>query len=212
MQLTSHGGMLLRCRKRIEQALVAVGVCLTIMSGMGCLRSLRPPVELPMATVVERSSRAEPVRFSDTVTIAVDALQHAAAYAPAMHSTSSGLSLDSAVRACEKSDNLPAATAALLEAAEKYSEDDSLHWEALYLLGDCYALAKEYDRAVRLLGEVAYRSNGVPPDVHQRAIVRLGHVYCVLGDVRRASAQFDRLRQLYRHSPYLAIADCGVIR
>jgi outer membrane protein assembly factor BamD (BamD/ComL family) len=52
----------------------------------------------------------------------------------------------------------------------------------------------------------------VPPDIHQRALVRLGHVHCIHGERRMAVQLFERFQALYPSSPYRPLADCRSVR
>ncbi|MCX7930248.1 MAG: tetratricopeptide repeat protein [Chlorobi bacterium] len=146
------------------------------------------------------------VRFRDSLRVVLAQMPHT----PNAQSPNARLSLDSAVIMCEH-DRWKTAREVMLQIIESSTEEDSIHWEALFQLGECAALRGDYSVAAAILGEVAYREQGPPSDVHARAIVRLGHVFCQLGRFADAKTQFARLRNLYPYSLYLKVADCKVI-
>lgn len=150
-------------------------------------------------------------RFGDTVTIALAAPPQPSRAGRSSPAPQEIPPLDSARVWCEAGRTRDAERA-LLAAIELRSESDSLHWEALFQLGECYALHDAIDRGIGILAEVAYRTSGVPADVHQRALVRLGHLWCLRGDAAQAQDCFQRLQRLYPSSPYHALARCSAIR
>lgn len=207
------GGMKCKRRDTFLQALAIVaGACSSFLLA-ACFRPLREMVRLPVVVGAEASSRLPPTpRFHDTVVVALGesaAMSQRAEHTPLLLSVSAAL--DSAVRGCQEGERQHSIRT-MLTIVEYYSERDSLHWEALFQLGECFAVGGEYRRAMLLLGELAYRDRDVPPDVHQRAIVRLGHVFCKLGDPGRAEHLFAKLFRLYPASIYRPLASCRVIR
>jgi len=179
---------------------------------VGCMHPVRfaqPPqwAGAHETVAAEHSTRQ---RFSDTLRIPVGSTRQDVITSTSAEPQASSI-VDSAVLLCQQGD-LRRAQQILLGVIESAQQDDSLRWEALYQLGDCWAIAGELEQALRILGEVAYRSSGVPADIHARSIVRLGQILCVLGRRTQADEQFARLRQYYPTSPYRAVADCSVIR
>lgn len=197
------------------QALVWVaGACSSLLF-VACLRPLREIVQLPVVPVADSPSRTHSTpRFHDTIVIALaepPGMPQAVEDRGLLPFHCASGELDSAVRGCQDGER-QYSIRKMLTIAEYCSEQDSLHWEALFQLGECYAVGGEYRHAMLLLGELAYRDRDVPPDIHQRAIVRLGHVFCKLGDPGRAEHLFAKLLRLYPTSIYRPLASCRIIR
>ncbi|GIV54070.1 MAG: hypothetical protein KatS3mg039_0588 [Candidatus Kapaibacterium sp.] len=205
MPLTSRGGMRHPLPKRVLQALALLaGAC----SIVGCLHPVRSASLPAWAQTPTPAPTPKTERFRDTLQLIVGE------HSMPMQSGEQAVTADSirdAIALCEQG-NSRQGQQILLGIVESRDEDDSLHWEALFQLGECYAVHGDAEQALRLLGDIAYRASGVPPDTHARSIVRLGHVLCVLGRRIEAAEQFARLRKLYPNSPYRAAADCMVIR
>lgn len=206
MQLTLRGGM--RTPRRgiaLQALLLSGGVCSVLFNGC-----LLPLVTATKAPPIQQRTSEEPRlhRFQDTLHILVGTMP---APAPEPISPRATPSLDTAVTWCLHGATTRASNA-LVAIVESQSERDSIYWEALFQLGECWALSGDYTRASLLLGEIAYRIDGVPPDVHQRAMVRLGHVFCVRGQRQTAEQLFERLRKLYPATPYRPLADCRIVR
>lgn len=206
MRLTSPGGMGTPRSSVVLWALLLGGGACSMLLG-GCLLPLRT---LPKAVQIQPQMRAEQRqhRFQDTLRILAGTMP-----VPAHKETVAreAPSLDTAVTWCLQS-GPSRASSALVAIVESHSERDSIYWEALFQLGECWALNGDYNRASLLLGEIAYLTDGVPPDVHQRALVRLGHVFCMRGQRQTAEQLFERLRRLYPTIPYRALADCRILR
>jgi len=208
-QLISPGGMVTTRRYTTFAVLLLVwGMCCLLFTG--CLKSLRTsPNAYAKWNKTIVSSDQQKSRFKDTQVVTL------AYYVPhptrTTASTRGNPTLDSAVNQCVQH-SMPGAIRTLLSIVESHTEQDSIYWEALFQLGECWALAGEYDRACRILSEIAYRNEGVPPDIHQRALVRLGHVHCIHGERRMAVQLFERFQALYPFSPYRPLADCQSVR
>ncbi len=209
MQLILPGGMRIRPANLIVQALViAAGACSTIYSS-GCMYPLRHTI-IPDWTRVhddENKSSVAHTRFKDTLRIVLGVPNIRSL---SQQESSNKDSLSWAIQLCEQGNRLEGQQI-LLRIVESRSQSDSLYWEALYQLGECNAVAGNAQQALRFLGEIAYRSEGVPTDIHARAIVRTGHVFCMLSRKGDAAEQFARLVKLYPNSPYRALADCSII-
>jgi len=167
-QLISPGGMVTTRRYTTFALLLLVGgMCCLLCTG--CLKSLRTsPNAYAKWNKTNVSSDQQKSRFKDTQVVTL------AYYVPhptrTTASTRGNPTLDSAVNQCVQH-TTPGAIRTLLSIVESHTEQDSIYWEALFQLSKCWALASEYDRACRILREVAYRNEGVPPDIHQRALV-----------------------------------------
>ncbi len=88
---------------------------------------------------------------------------------------------------------------------------DPLRYEALFMLAECAAVRDQLVTSVRLL-ESLYNDADAPPAVSEKVMVRLGQLYCVLGDDARAEQLFDLFRTTYPSSTYLPLADCSSVR
>ncbi len=206
MLLTSPGGMGTPRRSKVLQVLLLGGGACSVLLG-GCLLPLRiTPKGVPLQLQTRAEQRQH--RFQDTLRILAGAMPMPAQKEAAAREAPL---LDTAVMWCVQGE-ISRASSALVAIVESHGERDSIYWEALFQLGECWALSGEYNRASLLLGEIAYRTDGVPPDVHQRALVRLGHVFCLRGQRQLAEQLFERLRRLYPTTPYRSLADCRVVR
>lgn len=91
--------------------------------------------------------------------------------------------------------------------AGQFSFNDSLLQEAQYSFAECSISHDRLEDAAvaleALCSEKMHR--GVAP----KALVRLGQVYCILGDNARAQRYFARLKKEYPRSVYNQLADCG---
>lgn len=195
----------------LRQALLLFGgACCVFVEG--CLHPLRTHSLSAASSLTASGSemKESSKRFADTMTIFFAEPPPQRDRGTLVEGKSRGILLDSAIKLCTHS-SIGRAVQLLLQVIENCPHSDSLHWEALFQLGECYAVKGEYRRARLLLGEIAYRNEGIPSDVHQRALVRLGHVWCREGRVNLAQEQFSRLIELYPFSPYRSVASCSTI-
>ena len=88
---------------------------------------------------------------------------------------------------------------------------DPLRYEALFMLAECAAVRDQLVTGVRLL-ESLNADAATPPAVAEKVMVRLGQLYCVLGDDAQAEQLFDLFRSTYPSSAYLPLADCSSVR
>lgn len=93
---------------------------------------------------------------------------------------------------------------------ESLIENEQLWFESTYYLAECFIAENEFNHSLNLLLEILTKSN-VPGFVDERAIVRTGQIYCILGNEEKAIKYFLDLRKYYPNSIYIDVADCSKI-
>jgi len=88
--------------------------------------------------------------------------------------------------------------------------DDPLYWEVLFMICECYIIRENYDQARKRLESVLVNS-GTNNGLRQKALVRLGQVYCVINQPEDAQRYFIQLKKEFPTSLYLPLANCDVI-
>lgn len=89
------------------------------------------------------------------------------------------------------------------------SEDDSLYYECKFYLAECSLVRKEVQPAKAILEELLVAGTG--DLIKQRALVRLGQVFCVLDKKKEAEEYFARLKSDYPGSIYIKLANCQAV-
>lgn len=95
----------------------------------------------------------------------------------------------------------------LLSSMNKDSED---YVETLFYASECFIAKNSFDPARKILIELLSRDD-LNIDIKEKALVRLGQVFCIDGDVVSAERLFKQLKREYPKSIYLQIADCDII-
>lgn len=91
--------------------------------------------------------------------------------------------------------------------ASQFSFNDSLFQEAQYSFAECNISNDRLEEAAAALETLC--SEKMHKDVAPKALVRLGQVYCILGDNAKARRYFNRLKKEFPRSVYNQLADCG---
>ena len=89
----------------------------------------------------------------------------------------------------------------------QFSFDDSLRQEAGFYYAECLIGSNNIAEAIAVLDALSNErmDRGVAPKV----IVRLGQLYCLVGNTRQADKYFKRLKREFPRSIYNQIADCS---
>ena len=90
---------------------------------------------------------------------------------------------------------------------EKFDFSDSLHQEAIFQYSECNINNNNLDEALWNLEELL--QNKLNKNIVPKVLVRIGQIYCVLGETAQADKYFNRLRKEYPKSIYNKLADCG---
>jgi TolA-binding protein len=92
--------------------------------------------------------------------------------------------------------------------ANTLPENDSLYYESLFFMGECKIVEELYLKAEQTFNKIL---NGikVPNDIKQRAILRLGQIYCIQNKKDESEKMFSRLKKDYPKSIYLQLANCN---
>ncbi|MBS1537876.1 MAG: tetratricopeptide repeat protein [Bacteroidetes bacterium] len=105
-----------------------------------------------------------------------------------------------------------------VDAGEKFNQlatllkaDDPLIYEVQFMQGECASVLGQLDKAEKILTMLSTKKN-IPPGVMERALVRLGHVFCGLGKTDQATKAFARFRQEFPASQYNAVANCDSVK
>ena len=91
------------------------------------------------------------------------------------------------------------------------SANDPLLMEVLFMTAECDAVLAHYSDAEKQLVKLTTR-NDITPAVLEKALVRLGHVFCAEQKLKEAEQAFKRLRQEFPESKYTKLADCSAIK
>ncbi len=87
------------------------------------------------------------------------------------------------------------------------NKENADYYETLFYASECYIAKNSFEQSQRLLVQVL-SSDVLSDDLKERAIVRLGQVFCVLGDAVSAERLFRQLRREFPKSIYISIANC----
>jgi TolA-binding protein len=95
--------------------------------------------------------------------------------------------------------------------ADSFTKDDSLYYEVLFYRSECLIMDDKLDDSKKMLDEIL-KSKLKSEDLSQRAIVRLGQIYCRWDKKTDATKYFTRLKKEYPKSIYLPLANCEVVQ
>lgn len=88
---------------------------------------------------------------------------------------------------------------------------DSLAYAARFYAAECLAVNNFLAEAEAELKELADDVE-TPSEIREKALIRLGHVYCLQKKDLLAERAFESLRALFPNSKYLKTADCVQVR
>ncbi|MDQ1266939.1 MAG: hypothetical protein QG635_2092 [Bacteroidota bacterium] len=97
------------------------------------------------------------------------------------------------------------------ELIETMPPDDSLTFEAKFFLCECSIYNKDLNTAEKMLKKLLTIKD-MPGAVVEKALVRLGQIYCVLGKKKEAQFMFAKLKLDYPDSPLIKLANCDAVK
>ncbi len=92
-----------------------------------------------------------------------------------------------------------------------YPMEDSLYYEAKFYEAECAIQHQDFADALQKLLRLNARP-ALPPTLHQKVLVRIGQLHCVLNHPQVAEQYFTQLKTLYPNSPFLRLANCDFLR
>ncbi|HPU23708.1 MAG TPA: tetratricopeptide repeat protein [Candidatus Kapabacteria bacterium] len=98
--------------------------------------------------------------------------------------------------------------ARLLTNTNKQAKDYQI---LLYYSSECYIAKNMFEPAKKLLIDVLSLDE-LFDDIKEKALVRLGQVYCIENKKAEADRLFRQLRREYPQSKYIKLADCDAIK
>ncbi len=87
---------------------------------------------------------------------------------------------------------------------------NQLRPDVQFMNAECAAVSGALDDAKKILA-VLIEDKETPRQVLEKSLVRMGHVYCGLGEAPKAAEYFTRLKQEFPNSAYLRVASCSAI-
>lgn len=90
-------------------------------------------------------------------------------------------------------------------------EGDSLQLEAQFMLAECALVRGGYLEGLEVLYRLSLLS-GIPEEIREKTLVRLGHAYCLIDDAQSAQDAFDALKREFPGSSYIRLANCSAVR
>lgn len=140
-------------------------------------------------------------RFADTLTIAVGDRQ-----------ATTGEPQEEYEKAVEfyQGKRYAEACALFVRLGKTLSKRHQLRPDVLFMNAECAAVDGRLNEAQGIL-EGLLGDAATPPQVLEKTIVRLGHVYCGLGDTVKAGTFFTRLKREFPNSAYLRVASCNAL-
>ncbi len=88
---------------------------------------------------------------------------------------------------------------------------DPLLMDVLFMAAECDAVLGNYNEAEKQLVKLTTRGD-ITNIVLEKALVRLGHVFCVQKKTSEAEQAFKRLRTQFPETKYGKLADCSAIK
>lgn len=88
---------------------------------------------------------------------------------------------------------------------------DPLLMDVLFMAAECDAVLGNYNEAEKQLVKLTTRAD-ITNSVLEKALVRLGHVFCVQKKMSEAEQAFKRLKNQFPDTKYAKLADCSAIK
>jgi len=85
------------------------------------------------------------------------------------------------------------------ELPEKYISD--------YYLAEDLITKNDFDDALLILNKL-YKSDLTPADIQEKTTLRIGQIYCILGQNKAANKFFKIFKNKYSNSVYINLSDC----
>ncbi len=93
----------------------------------------------------------------------------------------------------------------------RYPIQDSAYYEAKYYEAECMIQHQRFAQALTALRNLNAVPH-LPSQIHQKVLVRIGQLYCVLKQPAKAEQYFTQLKTLYPNSPFRRLANCDFLR
>ncbi len=93
---------------------------------------------------------------------------------------------------------------------ETLPEEDSLRYEALFMVAECSFIRNQLGLAGSRL-DALYRDPAVPDGVLEKVMLRLGQSYCLNGETAKAEDIFNRFTVVFPESVYMPLATCDSV-
>ncbi|MBX3042314.1 MAG: hypothetical protein KIT33_08755 [Candidatus Kapabacteria bacterium] len=87
---------------------------------------------------------------------------------------------------------------------------DELYYESDFYIVECIISENKFDDAEKLL-ETMLVDKGLPDNILERVLVRLGQINCARNDKKEAAKYFTRLGDINPNSIYLKVANCDFL-
>ncbi len=142
-------------------------------------------------------------RFKDTLTVVLPPVLSNA------HKSDINSDLDEIVAEFEEG-NYESACEKISVYAGIFEVGDSLYYEAKYYEAECFVMNGKAKDAISIYRELL-ADNKLTISVRERAIIRLGQLYCFTNDKSTAEFMFARLKREFPNSMYIKIANCESI-
>lgn len=97
------------------------------------------------------------------------------------------------------------------EISETLDESDSLHFESIFMSGECDVQLSDFKYASDKL-QTLLNQKMISVSLKERVIVRLGQVCCAMDNKNDAAKMFARLITEFPDSKFLKVASCDAIR
>lgn len=95
--------------------------------------------------------------------------------------------------------------------SETLSTSDSLYYEAKFFYSECLFQQNQINDGKAILIQIE-KDKELTDIVRERVLVRLGQIYCIEGNEKKADSYFKTLRNEYPKSIYIPLANCNVVK
>ena len=99
----------------------------------------------------------------------------------------------------------------LNEMAKSIETPNQKYYEIQFYISECKIQFSENNDAEEILKKLTENSS-VNQNILEKAIVRLGQLYCIMDKKEQANSYFQRLKREFPKSQYLHFADCNIIK
>lgn len=95
--------------------------------------------------------------------------------------------------------------------SQTFDKSDSLYFESMFLLGECYTINNELNDAESTFLKIINKKD-IPKTVLEKSLIRIGQVYCLKKNEDEAENFFTRLKTEFPKSLYKHLANCESIK
>jgi hypothetical protein len=182
-------------------------LCLLSISLFGCISPVRheiflPASQLPAEAQTEEAALLKPAeteRFKDTVVV------------------NTGIPDNDLTKQMTQADELfkkkkiRQACDLYEQVSQTVAEGDSLDYEVRFMISECSSENQDFEKSLKILQALS-SSEGIPDNVLEKTLVRLGQVNCVLEKKTSAAEAFTLLKKRFPKSVYLQLATCDSVK